>query len=131
MKLHMMILFQGDLEAGVEFYKKLGLTCGVHVPKQWAEFMLGSVKIALCPIEGELHERHTGLVFEVADCAKFYAELLEKGVVGAQAPVTAAHGVMASIKDPSGNILDIYQPVAVPLKAETEAACCQAPGGCC
>lgn len=129
MKLHMVILFQRDLEAGVEFYKKLGLPCLVHVPKKWAECLLDSVKIALCPIDEEIQDRHTGLVLEVADCMKLYAELLEKGVVGVQQPITAAHGIMASIKDPSGNILDIYQPVA--LSENEEKSCCQAPGGCC
>ena len=49
-------------------------------------------------------------------------------------PVDAAHGVMTSIQDPSGNILDLYQPTPEKIKElaekmKKEDACCG--GGSC
>ena len=35
-------------------------------------------------------------------------------------PTEAAHGIMASIQDPSGNILDLYQPTPEKIKELAE-----------
>ena len=78
--------------------------------KRWAEFELGNTKLGLCPTEQELPERHTGIVLEVEDIQSIYKELSAKGITFVNEPKEAPHGIMASIKDPGNNIIDLYQP---------------------
>lgn len=129
-KAHMFIMMAQDkfFEETVEFYKKLGLTPKFHLKDKWAEFELENMLIGLCPTEEELPDRRTGIVFEVADLKKLYAE--KKDIITFLAePVEAIHGVMASIKDPSGNVFDFYQQtpdkvkdLAAKIKAENPDA---------
>ena len=109
-KVGMLVLMQNDLNKGVEFYKKLGLTLKFQLKDKWAEFRLGDIKIGLCPTKAEPFNRHSGIVLEVDDLSKTFKNLHKKGIEFVREPVEATHGVMASIKDPSGNILDLYQP---------------------
>ena len=109
-KVGILILMENDLVKAVDFYKKIGLDLKFHLKDKWAEFILGEVKIGLCPIKQEFVERHTGIVLEVENMEKTFQELKEKGVTFFKEPFEAIHGIMASIKDPSGNILDLYQP---------------------
>ena len=109
-KVGILILMQNDLVKAIEFYKKVGLKQKFHLKDKWAEFILGDVKIGLCPTGQELKDRHTGIVLEVDDMAKTFNELKEKGIVFLKEPFEAVHGIMAGIKDPGGNILDLYQP---------------------
>ncbi len=39
----MIILLEHDLDAAVDFYKKLGLKLIFHIKESWAEFAIGSV----------------------------------------------------------------------------------------
>ncbi len=106
---HMLILLENDIPKAIEFYKKLGLKLQFHLENQWAEFLLGGVKIGLCPYKEELPERRTGIVFEVDDINALYNELKDTGVFVGE-PVEKVHGIMLGIKDPGGNIIDLYQP---------------------
>ncbi len=106
---HMIILMQPDLIAAVEFYKRLGLKLKFHLRDSWAEFILSSVKIGLCPTSAEPIERHTGIVLKVEDVQKTYQGLKDE-ITFIAAPLEKVHGIMASIKDPGGNIIDLYQP---------------------
>lgn len=118
-KVAMVIIMENDLDAAVEFYKKLGLTLVFHVKERWAEFKIGNLQIGLCPTNEKIAYNRTGIVFEIADLAAFYQEnhqtlsFLDK-------PTEAAHGVMASIQDPSGNIIDLYQPTPEKVRDLTE-----------
>lgn len=140
-KLHMVILMQPDLPAAVAFYKKLGLHQVFYVTSKWAEFQLGETKIGLCPLnigENAPAATRTGLVFEVSDLARFMAEIKGSCEFLGE-PIEKPHGIMASIKDPGGNIIDIYQPTPEKLKeylanqAKEEAGdgCCKPQKGAC
>jgi len=120
-KLGMVILMQIDLAKSVEFYKKLGLPQKFYLEGKWAEFDLGCVKIGLCPTEHAQDNVRTGVVFEVfEDLVALHAKLKSEGVVFVNEPVVAPHGVMVGVKDPGGNVLDLYQATPDKLKEFTE-----------
>lgn len=133
-KLHMVILMQSDLPAAVAFYKKLGLHQVFYLTSKWAEFQLGETKLGLCPLnpgENAPQAIRTGLVFEVSDMEQFKKDLQGTCEFLGE-PIEKPHGIMASIKDPGGNIIDIYQSTPEKLKAYLEErAKQQASEGCC
>jgi predicted enzyme related to lactoylglutathione lyase len=115
-RLNMLILMQSDLQKAIDFYQKLGgLTLKFHLKNQWAEFELGDLKLGLCPTGKEPKELRTGIVFEMDDVRAFYEshkdDLDFMGNV-----IEKVHGIMVSIKDPSGNIIDLYQPTPEKLE---------------
>lgn len=114
-KVAMVIIMQNDLPMAVEFYKKLGLTLVFHVKDQWAEFKANNLQIGLCPTPEKVELNRTGIVFEVSDLEIFY-EAQKDSLNFLNKPTSAAHGIMASIQDPSGNIVDLYQPNPEKLK---------------
>lgn len=115
-KVGMLILMQNDLEAAVEFYKKFDLPIVFHLKGKWAELLAGGVKLGLCPTDQELPDRHTGIILEVEDVRACYSELKERGVTFLREPFEAVHGIMTSIKDPGGNVIDLYQPTPDKVK---------------
>ena len=144
-KVAMVIVMQNDLQAAVDFYKKLGLTLVFHVNDRWAEFKINDLQIGLCPTDEKVNLNRTGIVFEIADLEAFY-EAQKETLSFLDKPTEAAHGIMASIQDPSGNILDLYQPTPEKIKELAEKmgaddcckpqadSCCQTEvtqGGCC
>lgn len=128
-RLNMLILMQPDLQKAVDFYTKLGgLELKFHMKKRWAEFELGSLKVGLCPTESAAQERRTGIVFEIESIQEFYdANKQDLDFIGA--PLEKLHGVMVSVKDPGGNIIDLYQPTPEKLKKLIDTVkqdeCCQ------
>ena len=113
-KIHMVILMQTDLAAGVVFYQKLGLNLKFHLKNKWAEFELGEVKLGLFP-GNERQEWRTGIVFEIDDIKRLY-EKMNDGIEFVGEPIEKIHGIMVSIKDPNGNIVDLYQPTPNKLR---------------
>lgn len=109
-KVGMLILMQHDIEKSVEFYKKIGFPVKFHLKDNWAEFMIGQIKLGLCPTSTEPFDRHTGIVLEVDDINSLQEFLKGNGIEFIMGPKSSVHGIMASIKDPSGNIMDVYQP---------------------
>jgi len=105
----MIILMEPDMDAALLFYEKLGLRPVFVHENRWAEFQIGDIKLGLCVTQMQSIEKRTGVVFEVEDLKKVYDELNET-VEFVQEPVEAIHGVMATIKDPGGNLIDLYQP---------------------
>ncbi len=135
----MLILMEHDLPKAIEFYQKLGLKLIFHLKDKWAEMRLGDVKIGLCPTS-KPQEGHTGIVFEVDDMHAAFDALKKDGVEFLNEPVEATHGIMVSLKDPHGNIIDLYQPTpekVAKLMKETakadrkEDGCCGAQDVCC
>ena len=136
----MVILMERDLAAGVEFYKSLGFHLKFHLKDKWAEFELGDVKLGLCPTDEEERLVRTGIVLEVDDLKKMYEERKDT-IHFFSEPNIAVHGIMVSFKDPSGNVLDLYQPTPENVKelirktaeknGETEDSCCGAKDSCC
>ena len=49
-----------------------------------------------------------------------YKTLKEEGVEFVNEPVEAPHGIMVGFKDPSGNVLDLYQPTPEKMKQFVE-----------
>ena len=108
-KVDMLILMETDIAKAVEFYQKLGLKLVFHLKEKWAEMRLGDIKFGLCP-SPEAKEGHTGIVLEVGDMDATFKALQKEGIEFLNEPIEATHGIMVSLKDPSGNILDLYQP---------------------
>lgn len=115
-KVGMLILMEHDLEGAVEFYKKIGFPVKFHIKEKWAEFSIENVKLGLCPTGQGPFDRHTGIVLEVDDLKKFQEEIENKGLGFLAEIKESVHGLMASIKDPSGNIMDFYQPTPEKVK---------------
>lgn len=131
-KLSMIILMERDIDAAVDFYARLGLAITFRMRDKWAELSCGDIKIGLCPTTQQFDDRHAGVVFEVPDLTDLYGKLKDE-INFVVPPVEKPHGIMASIKDPSGNILDLYQPTPEKLaefiadikqKGEAEDQCC-------
>jgi len=114
-KIGMVVLMQHNLAQAVEFYKSLGFHLKFHLKDKWAEFELGDVKLGLCPTDEEPGLIRTGLVLEVEDLQKMYQERKD-AISFFGEPNIAVHGIMISFKDPSGNVLDLYQPTPDKVK---------------
>lgn len=132
----MNIIMAYDLDAVVEFYRMLGLTLNFHMKGQWAEFVVGNMKLGICPMsEQPTHDVRTGIVFQVNDLIKMYNEMGDT-INFVVAPLEKVHGIMASVKDPAGNIIDLYQPTPekvadVVAQAKKEDGCGKKDDECC
>jgi len=114
-KVGMLILIESDLDAAHLFYERLGLQKQFELEGRWIEFLVGDIKLGLCATQNPPIERHTGIVFEVDDLMTFY-DHVKDSIEFIQSPVAAAHGIMATIKDPGGNLIDLYQPTPQKMK---------------
>ena len=114
-KMNMIILMEHDLEAAVAFYKSLGIECKFHMAGKWAEFNLGNVNLGLCPTQQEPFDRRTGVVLEIENIQQFYDDHKES-IAFLEEPFVAVHGIMVSVKDPGGNVFDLYQPTPEKVK---------------
>ncbi len=132
-KLGMVILLEHDLEAAVVFYKKIGLKPIFHLKDSWAEFAIGPVKLGLCPTSQKPTDRITGIVLELEDVRNFY-ETFKDTIQFKSEPQEKVHGIMVSMQDPGGNIVDLYQPTpervqelvkeVVDRDQKTSGSCC-------
>jgi len=111
----MIILMQNNLDQAVDFYTKLGFKLGFQLKDQWAEFEAEGVKIGLATTQTELPERRTGIVLGVDDINAWCDQMDELGIACTER-VERLHGIMSSVKDPSNNILEVYQ--ATPEKVQ-------------
>ena len=108
-KVGMIILLEHDVDAAVAFYKCLGLKLVFHIKESWAEFLIGSIKLGLCPTSQKVSDRLTGIVLEVENLRQMY-EKLKNELSFKSEPLEKVHGLMVSIQDPGGNIIDLYEP---------------------
>ena len=115
-KVGMLIVMERDIEKDIEFYQKMGFTLAFHLQGKWAELLIGDIKLGLCPTEQDLPDRHTGIILEVSDVQGAYNDFKAAGIEFVREPFQAVHGIMTSIKDPGGNVIDLYQPT--PEKVE-------------
>lgn len=126
----MFIIMEHDLPAAIEFYMKLGFKLKFHLKDQWAEMLADNIKIGLCYISQELPERRSGLVVQVSNLIEFYNE--HKDTLSFIGEIKEKiHGMMLGIKDPGGNIIDLYQPTPekvtelIKKAREENQECCQ------
>ncbi len=110
-KLGMLVTMHSDLEKSIEFYELLGLKLHFHNKGVWAEFDLQGLRFGLCPTKEKLDNVRTGIVLEIEeDLIVLYNRLHKKGILFLNEPQIAPEGVMVGVKDPSGNVIDLYQP---------------------
>lgn len=135
-RLSMVILMQKDLDAAVSFYQELGCNLVFRLKDKWAELALNGIQIGLCPSTEDQEDHRTGLVFEIEDLMAFYKERKDEFCF-LRDPLEKIHGIMVSLKDPSGNIIDLYQPTPERIKEVASQAvaendsCCSSKKGCC
>jgi predicted enzyme related to lactoylglutathione lyase len=107
------IYFVDDWERSVAFYRDtLGLK-PTHVEPGWAEFRVGANgSIAL-----HQRERHDGthsevpqVSLQVRDIEGTLRELTAAGAKQVEALRRAPFGSIASVADPSGNVINLYEP---------------------
>ena len=126
-RLAMVILMVNDIEKAAAFYEVLGAQKRCLFPKSWAELTLDGITIALCNTDQEQPQRRTGLVFAINDLIAFYAQ--HKGALTfLEEPITKLHGIMTSLQDPSGNIIELYQATPEKVREFMES---QKGSGCC
>jgi catechol 2,3-dioxygenase-like lactoylglutathione lyase family enzyme len=138
-KLNMVIIMAHQFEETVAFYQKLGLVLKFHLKNQWAEFALGDVKVGICPTSTIEENKRTGIVLEVENLAQAHKSFSEQGIPFSGDLVQRIHGAMITMKDPSGNLIDLYQPTPEQVKdlvlkvarEESQRVCCGKKGNCC
>ncbi len=128
-KIAMIILMQRDLDAAIAFYHDLGFSLKFRMKDRWAEFELNGIKIGLCPAQDLPEQNRTGIVLQIENLEKAYEQTKDR-INFLSAPITASHGIMTSIQDPSGNIIDLYQPTPEKLhdimsKVDQSDGCCK------
>ena len=107
--------FTNDMDASVGFYRDtLGLALRYQAGKDWAEFDVGGVTVALHGTGPEVQPHSDGatVMFECDDLDGTTADLAAKGATFVGDVFTAPHGRFATLRDPSGNIVQIYEPAA-------------------
>jgi len=102
-----------DLSDAVRFYRDvLGLRLQYEIPRRWAEFSVGSTRLALYPKE-EDEGRGGDVAFRVNDLDKEVSRLEACKVVfshGIEAfEVPDRKGRLARFRDPSGNRLELVE----------------------
>ena len=121
-----------DLPAMVAFYRDaLGLDPAVDVPGTYAEFATAGARLALCgeatmgAVVGRSPPRAGDAVvvcLRVDDVDATHAKLAARGVTFVRSPhdQPAWHQRVAHLRDPAGNLVELWTPLA-PLRApETE-----------
>ncbi len=140
-RLGMIILMQSDLQVAKAFYEALGFSTVFHVPDKWVEMTGAGIKIGLCPTAPREGFYQTGLVFEMVDVRSFYEKEVGRDIF-LNEPIEKIHGIMVSVKDPSGNIFDLYQPTPEKVAAlarnaaqqeesDSQKKCCGNKEACC
>jgi predicted enzyme related to lactoylglutathione lyase len=103
-----------EMERTLSFYRDvLGLALKFRDGSRWAQFDVGGAGLALCsPGEGAVTPGAGAVVtLEVDDLDAAVQAFAAKGVETVR-PVrdTGAHGRTMAIRDPDGNVVQLYQP---------------------
>jgi len=103
-----------DMDAGVAYYRDvLGLTFRMRAGDDWAEFDAGGTTIALHG-NREGHPPPTDgatVVFECDDLDVTMRALSERGVAfEGEVSDVPGYGRFVSFRDPSGNMLQVFEP---------------------
>jgi predicted enzyme related to lactoylglutathione lyase len=101
-----------DLDAAVDFYSRvLGLSLKLRDGDRWAAFDVAGVTLAL-EATNEAVEGHGGAVVSLGATGldEVVAEIRARGG-SAPDPVRGPHERRVELRDPSGNLLFIYEPL--------------------
>ncbi len=122
-------LVVGDLPAAVAFYRDaLGLELAVDVPGTYAEFATAGARLALCAeatmgaVVGRSPPRAGDAVvvcLRVDDVDRTHAKLAARGAAFVRAPHDQAawRQRVAHLRDPAGNLVELWTPLAAPARA--------------
>lgn len=123
--LGVVITMHSDMDKSIEFYNKL---LGVEKPHlyikgEWADYVLvNGIKFGLVPTDQKFESIRTGFILEVyEDLRKLYKEMKDDGFTFMNEPIETPHGVMVTVKDPCGNVIDLHQPTPEVMKQFTKA----------
>jgi predicted enzyme related to lactoylglutathione lyase len=105
-----------DFAGVVEFYGRLlDRSPQVIDPEHgWAQFELGSVKIGVAKSGSQqAHGNRLGATvsLKTLDLTEWAAEARNRGLDVAQ-PTSGAHEAFAAVRDPAGNVVLVYAPLA-------------------
>jgi predicted enzyme related to lactoylglutathione lyase len=112
------LLFSAHPEALVRFYReRLGVQLQpITVPglePHWA-CEIAHVYFSIWPqksdAETTVSTRHAGAAFYVSDVQVTYTRLVESGVAVEFSPRRTPLGLIARLRDPDGNVFELYQP---------------------
>jgi len=99
-----------DVTRAVRFYSEaLGIALKFQDGDRWAQFDLGGASFAIAsPPEFPEGESGSVLVFEVDDLGRAVAAVISAGGSAVDQRDMGSHGTVATVRDPSGNLLQLY-----------------------
>ena len=101
-----------DWDKAIAFYRdSLGLKPSTLIANQWAEFVLpdGGCIGLVAAHDDVTHPPH--VMLKVSGLAKLVGDLQAQGGTVLDGPRKQAYGVTALVKDPSGNTVELIEPV--------------------
>ena len=106
------IYYVDDWDGSVAFYRDvLGLK-PLHVERGWAEFEVGKAgRVALHAREHEHGKKATHVSLQVRDIDATVREMVTKGARVIEPVRREPFGALATVADPSGNVIGLYEPV--------------------
>ena len=125
----MVSLMHSNLQAGIDFYSKLGLPITFQVPEKWAEFDIKGIKLFLYQVEEQLPDHYSGLVLQVDNLDAFY-NAFKDSIEFVTAPTDLEYAYIARFKDPGNNIIGLVQPTPERVRQKM-AEQQEDPEGCC
>jgi predicted enzyme related to lactoylglutathione lyase len=105
------IYYVDDWDASLAFYRDVvGLT-PLHVERGWAEFQVGTVgRLALHARDSANPANVTKVSLQVRDVDGTLHEMRRKGARVVEPVRREEFGAVATVADPSGNLLGLYEP---------------------
>jgi len=110
-KLNNTLVVADDMKASRHFYEEiLGLKLKFADGERWAQYGTGSGNFAIgCAEECPEGLKGAVAVFEVGDLDQMLAAMSIAGIVILERRDMGAHGRVATLADPSGNRLQLFQ----------------------
>jgi glyoxylase I family protein len=104
-----------DLDAGIAFYRLLGMTQMTTRPDfgvDGAWLQAGTQQVHLIATDKAAPGTQNHFALQVADLDECIAELDNHGISSFRLPYYEAAGHQAFLQDPSGNVIELNQPPA-------------------
>ena len=124
-RVHSTFYWTSDMDKAVSFYRDvLGLNMTARYGEDWTEFAIGESTVALHGTRGMAPPNQGAtIVFEVDDLDAAMRALSSRGVVfEGEVTDVPETGRFASLRDPAGNLVQIFEPGMPGHHAHGEAA---------